>query len=96
MRQQSLHPDGFEKYRKPTRKEIFLKDMEQIIPWKELCQVINPYYPKPKGAGRRLVALERMLRLHFLQHWFALSDPAAEEALYDSRAMRSFVGIDLG
>ena len=51
MRQQSLHTDGFEKYRKPTRKEIFLKDMEQIIPWKELCQVIKPYYPKPKGAG---------------------------------------------
>ena len=96
MRQQSLHTDGFEKYRKPTRKEIFLKDMEQIIPWKELCQVIKPYYPKPKGAGRRPIGIERMLRIHFLQHWFALSDPAAEEALYDSRAMRSFVGIDLG
>ncbi len=96
MRQQSLHTDGFEKYRKPTRKEIFLKDMEQIIPWKELCQVIKPFYPKPKGAGRRPVGLERMLRIHFLQHWFALSDPAAEEALYDSRAMREFVGIDLG
>lgn len=96
MRQQSLNTDGFEKFRKPTRKEIFLKDMEQIIPWKKLCQVIKPYYPMPKGAGRPPVGLERMLRIHFLQHWFHLSDPAAEEALYDSRAMRAFVGIDLG
>jgi len=70
--------------------------MEQIIPWKEPCQVIKPHYPRPKGAGRRPVGLERMLRIHFLQHWFALSDPAAVEALYDSRAMRSFVGIDPG
>lgn len=96
MRQQSFQAEEFEKYRKPTRKEIFLKDMDQIIPWKELCQVIKPYYPRPKGAGRRPIGIERMLRIHFLQHWFALSDPAAEEALYDSRAMRSFVGIDLG
>ena len=70
--------------------------MEQIIPWKELCEVIEPYYPKPQGAGRKPIGLERMLRIHFLQHWFELSDPGAEEALYDSRAMRLFVGIDLG
>ncbi len=96
MRQQTVASNEFEKYRKPTRKEIFLKDMEQIIPWKELCQVIEPFYPRPQGAGRRPVGLERMLRIHFLQHWFHLSDPAAEEALYDSRAMRTFVGVDLG
>ena len=59
-------------------------------------QVIKPFYPKRKGAGRPPVGLERMLRIHFLQHWFNLSDPAVEEALHDSRAMRSFVGIDLG
>jgi len=96
MRQQSFHADDFEKYHKPTRKELLLKDMEQIIPWKELCQVIKPYYHKPKGAGRRPIGLERMLRIHFLQHWFSLFDPAAKEALYDSRAMRTFVGVDLG
>ena len=96
MRQQTLAGNGFEKYRKKTRKELFLEDMEQIIPWKELTAVIEPYYPKPKGAGRRPVGMERMLRIHFLQHWFELSDPGAEEALYDSRAMRDFVGIDLG
>ena len=67
-----------------------------VIPWKELCEAIEPYYPKPEGAGRRPVGIERMLRIHFLQHWFSLSDPGAEEALYDSCALRKFVGIDLG
>lgn len=96
MRQQSLADEGFERYRKPTRRDQFLAEMDQIIPWRELCKVIKPFYPKPKGAGRRPIGLERMLRIHFLQHWFNLSDPAVEEALYDSRAMRRFVGIDLG
>jgi len=95
MKQQSL-TDGFEKFRKKTRKEQFLEDMETIIPWKELTEAIEPFYPNPQGAGRRPVGIERMLRIYFLQHWFNLSDPAAEEALYDSRAMRVFVGIDLG
>ena len=96
MRQQSFAAEDFEIYRKKTRKEKFLEEMESIIPWVELTEVIKPYYPVPKKAGRRPVGIERMLRIHFLQHWFELSDPAAEEALYDSRAMRRFVGIDLG
>jgi transposase, IS5 family len=96
MRQDSFSGSGFEKYRKKTRKEQFLAEMESIIPWKELCEAIEPFYPKPEGAGRRPVGIERMLRIHFLQHWFNLSDPAAEEALYDSQALRQFVGIDLG
>ena len=96
MRQQTLAGSGFEKFRKKTRKERFLDDMEQIIPWQDLCVAIEPNYPKPEGAGRRPVGIERMLRIHFLQHWFDLSDPGAEEALYDSRLMRTFVGIDLG
>jgi len=96
MRQRSFAADDFEKYRKKTRKEIFLEEMDRIIPWKALSKVIKPYYPKPKGAGRRPIGIQRMLRIHFLQHWFELSDPGAEEALYDSRAMRQFVGIDLG
>ena len=96
MRQTTLSDAGFDKYRKQTRKERFLDDMEKIIPWAELAEAIEPFYPKPKGAGRRPIGVERMLRIHFLQHWFNLSDPAAEEALYDSRAMRRFVGIDLG
>ena len=96
MRQQTLADEGFERYRKPTRRDQFLAEMDQVIPWRDLCKVIKPFYPTPKGAGRPPIGLERMLRIHFLQHWFNLSDLAVEEALYDSRAMRRFVGIDLG
>jgi len=85
----------FETYRKPTRREKFLAEMDRAVPWKDLCAVIEPVYPKA-GNGRPPIGLERMLRIYFLQHWFNLSDPGAEEALYDSRAMREFVGIDLG
>jgi len=95
MRQKSFADSGFEKYRKKTRKEQFLEEMQAIIPWKELCEAIEPLYPKPPGAGRRPIGIDRMLRIHFLQHWFNLSDPGAEEALYDSRAMRELVGVDL-
>ena len=70
--------------------------MDEIIPWRNLCKVIKPFYPQPKGTGRPPVGLERMLRIHCLQHWFNLSDPAVAEALYDSPAMRRFVGIDPG
>ena len=96
MRQHTLAEGSFEQYRKATRRERFLAEMDRVIPWSELCGVIEPFYPKPEGAGRPPVGVERMLRIHFLQHWFNLSDPAVEEALYDSRAMRRFVGIDLG
>lgn len=95
MRQQSFTADDFEKYRKKTRKEIFLEEMDKIVPWKEMSDAVKPHYPAPKGAGRRPIGIERMLRIQFLQHWFELSDPGVEEALYDSRAMRQFVGIDL-
>lgn len=95
MKQKSL-TDGVEEFRKKTRKEQFLEEMEAIMPWKELTDAIKPFYPNPQGAGRRSVGFERMLRIYFLQHWFNLSDPTAEEALYDSRAMCVFVGVDLG
>lgn len=87
---------NFERYRKPTRREQFLTQMNTVVPWGKLTALIEPVYPTGDGAGRPPIGLERMLRIHFLQHWFNLSDPAAEEALYDSRAMREFVGIDLG
>ena len=96
MRQQTFAEKCFERYRKAMRRERFLDEMDRLIPWRELCEVIEPFYPKAQGAGRPAMGLERMLRIHFLQHWFNLSDPAVEEALYDSRAMRNFVGIDLG
>jgi len=90
--------DGeFEAHRKPARRDVFLAEMDKVVPWAELCAVIEPFYPKTRAEGdRRPVGLERMLRIHFLQQWYALSDPAVEEAQYDSMSMRRFVGIDLG
>ena len=99
MKQQSLAmaagQSGYEQYRKPTRRDEFLKVMEAIVPWAALCEVIEPHYPKA-GNGRPPIGLERMLRIHFIQHWFNLADLACEEALYDSARLRRFVGIDLG
>jgi IS5 family transposase len=94
MKQTTLG-SGFDKYAKTTRRAVFLGEMNRVVPWSRLCALIEPHYPK-RGNGRPPVGLERMLRMYFLQQWFNLSDPAVEEALYDSRAMRDFVGIDLG
>jgi IS5 family transposase len=71
---------GFERYSKTTRRMAFLAEMERVVPWPHLCALIDPFYPQP-GNGRPPVGLERMLRIYFLQHWFNLSDPSAEEAL---------------
>ena len=99
MKQMTFSALGFDRYAKTTRREIFLQGMDKAVPWARLTELIEPHYyaaPAPDQAGRRPVGLERMLRMYFLQQWFNLSDPAAEEALYDSISMRSFVGIDLG
>src|ERR1700681_91830 len=96
MKQRTLATQsGFERYTKKTRRALFLEEMEQVVPWAELCALIEPVYPKA-GQGRHPVGVERMLRIYFLQQWFNLSDPAVEEALYDSAVMRRFAGIDLG
>lgn len=80
-----------------TRREKFLAEMEAVVPWTRVLALIEPHYPKagPKG-GRPPMPLETMLRVYFLQQWYALSDPMAEEMLYDSDAMRQFAGIELG
>ncbi len=83
-------------YRKSTRRERFLDEMNRVVPWADLVAVIETVYPKADGPGRPPIGIEWMSRLHCLQQWFNLSDPAVGEALYDSRAMRQFVGIDLG
>ena len=95
MKQITLASSGFEKYGKATKRSVFLAEMDRVVPWASLCELIAPAYPKHE-VGRPPIGLERMLRIHFLQVWFNLSDPAVEEALYDSEAMRQFVGIDLG
>jgi IS5 family transposase len=79
---------------KKTRRERFLSEMDAIIPWQQLLEVIEPHYPKG-GSGRPPLGLEKMLRIYFLQIWFNLSDPAAEEAIYDSESMRRFARIEL-
>ena len=86
---------GFEKYRKPTRRDAFLAEMQTLVAWSALRAVIEPHYPK-RGNGRPPIGLERMLPIHLLQHWFNLADMACEEALHDLVALRAFVGIDLG
>jgi len=95
MRQTTLSMAGFDRYARQTRKALFLAEMDKITPWDRLCALIEPFYPKA-GKGRPPIGLERMLRIYCLQHWFNLSDPAVEDALYDSQAMRRFAGIDLG
>ena len=83
--------------KKVTRRERFLAEMDAVVPWDQLLALLEPHYPKagPRG-GRPPMPLETMLRVYFLQNWYALSDPMAEETLYDSEAMRRFAGIELG
>lgn len=85
---------AYDSKKKKTRREKFLQEMDKVIPWKDLIQVIEKYYPKA-GNGRQPMPLEIMLRIYFMQQWYALSDPAMEDALYDIESMRRFAGIDI-
>ena len=80
--------------RKKTRREVFLAEMEQVVPWSRLLAVIEPHYPKA-GRGRRPYPLETMLRVHLLQNWYGYSDPAMEEALYEIAPLRQFARLNL-
>ena len=96
MKQQTLAvAGGFERFSKQSRRAEFLAAMELVVPWGELVGLIEPHYAD-SGKGRPPIGVERMLRIYFLQAWFNLSDPGVEDAMYDSLAMRGFVGIDLG
>jgi transposase, IS5 family len=99
QRSLSMQEDAQVSFNRPgqrrTRREQFLEQMDQILPWSQLLELIEPHYAKA-GNGRPPIGLERMLRIHFLQHWFNLADEACEDALYDSAAFRGFVGLDLG
>jgi IS5 family transposase len=98
MKQLSFAQAEYAKKRKVTRRERFLGEMEQLVPWAALIAALEPnYFPDSgTGRGRRPIGLERMLRMYFLQQWYALADEALEDAIYDSQALRNFVGIDLG
>lgn len=85
---------AYDNKKKTTRREKFLGEMDEVMPWEELLKIVEEHYPKV-GNGRQPMPLERMLRIYFLQQWYGLSDPGMEDALYDSEAMRRFVRIDL-
>jgi IS5 family transposase len=95
MKQLGLGSSNWNRKRKVTRRERFLGEMDAVIPWQRLLELIERHYPKA-GAGRQPHPMERMLRIYFMQQWFNLSDPQAEDALYDSESMRRFAGIDPG
>ena len=93
--QSSFAQSEYARKKKTTRREKFLCQMEQVVPWARLVALIVPHYPAGR-RGRPPMGIERMLRLYFLAQWYALADEALEDALYDSQALRNFAGIDLG
>src|SRR6185503_19324729 len=93
MRQPTFAALAFANKKKKTRREKFLEEMEQVVPWPRLLRAIERYYPRA-GNGRPPMALEKMLRIYFMQQWFNLSDPAMEDALYDIESLRRFAGIE--
>lgn len=95
MKQSTFASIAFEHKKKQTRRERFLSEMDALIPWAALLSVIDPYYPKAGRRGRQPMALETMLRIYFLQQWYALSDPAMEDALLEIESMRRFAHIEL-
>ena len=96
MRQTTLAVmTGFEQYGKRTRRALFLEEMERVVPWRELCALVEPHYPKP-GNGRPPVGVERRLRIYFLQPWVNISDPAVDEALVASVWHAQSVGVARG
>lgn len=94
VKQQTFAGLAWKNKAKLTRRERFLSEMNQIIPWALLMGLIEPHYPKA-GRGRQPLGLEKMLRIYLLQLWFDLSDPQAEDAIYDSESMRRFAGVEL-
>ena len=97
MKQMSLDTTGFERKTKRTRKREFLDEMSLVVPCSELVALVSAHAPtRSAKGGRPPFAAQTMLRIHFLQQWFNLSDPAMEEALYDTPMFREFAGLDMG
>lgn len=95
MKQTTFASLAFDRKKKQTRRERFLSEMETVVPWAALLAVIEPHYPKAGRRGRPPKALETMLRIYFMQQWYALSDPAMEDALYEVESMRRFARLEL-
>ena len=94
MNQSTFADLAYDNKKKTTRKERFLKMMDEILPWDEFLKPIKRKYPKV-GNGRPPIPAEVMLRIHFMQQWFGLSDPGMEDALYDTETLRRFAGVDI-
>ena len=94
MKQGRFSALGCGQPRKQTRREVFLAQMDAVVPWEQFEQLIVPYYPVA-GRGRRPYPLRAMLKIHFMQQWFGLSDPAMEEALWETPLLRRFAGLEL-
>lgn len=94
MSQMSFSDAEYAGKRKQTRREVFLGEMEKVVPWDALLALIEPVYPKA-GKGRHPYPIRTMLRIHFMQQWFGYSDPAMEEALYDVAPVRKFAHLSL-
>ena len=95
FQQRFASQSSFAKYGRKSKRELFLDQMNQVVPWSELLGLVEPVYPKA-GNGRQPVGLAIMLRTCFLQQWFGLSDPGMEEAFYESTVLQRFAGVDLG
>ena len=95
MKQMTFADAEYAGKRKQTRKELFLIEMDQVVPWQGLIALIEPHYPKGEG-GRPAYPLMAMLRVHLMQNWFGYSDPAMEEALYETTILRQFSGAEPG
>jgi IS5 family transposase len=97
MKQRSLAETGYERRPKATKRQRFLADMDTVIPWPRLLAVVEAAQPRMTSrGGRPSFPAETMLRIHFMQQWFALSDPGMEEALHDIPALRAFAKLDAG
>ena len=92
MKQTTFASTAYDRKGKVTRRERFLSEMDQVIPWGSILSLIEPHYPKA-GNGTQPMPMQRMLRIYFMQQWFNLSDPAMEDSLYDSESMRRFAQI---
>src|ERR1700677_535241 len=94
MKQTTFASAAWDRKGKVTSRERFLAEMDAVIPWERLLGLIEPHYPKA-GNGTQPMPMERMLRIYFMQNWFNLSDPQAEDSLYDIESMRRFAGLEL-
>lgn len=95
MKQTTFASLNYTAKKKRTRREVFLGEMEKVVPWRVLEALIEPHYPRSGRRGRPPIGLSTMLRIHFLQQWYGYSDPAMEDALYEIESMRRFVGVEL-